>query len=185
MIRQVLQLGDPVLRTVAPDVKNLHQAGVGLDILLQDMIETMRATGGVGIAAPQIGVSLRVFVIEVRDEDRYRGAKPYPLTIAINPKLKLVGPLLQSWEGCLSVRGLRGRLPRNSEAVISFLDADLEPRELHLTGFPAIVAQHETDHLEGMVYLDRMPDLSTLCFEEHYHANVVSLNDEAIGEPSV
>ena len=144
--------------------------------LIDDLIDTMRHAKGVGIAAPQVGYPIRLFIIEVRDRGRYANAEPYPLTIVANPQLVYMEEkgTADSWEGCLSVRGLRGKLPRFKEVHLRGQGREGEPIDLHLQGFSAIVAQHESDHLDGMVYVDRVVDRTTFCFEpeyEKYHLN--------------
>jgi len=162
-IRRITEIGNPVLRMTSMPVA---EEDFGTDPLLgfaQDLVDTMRDYDGVGIAAPQVGVPARIFVIEVRAADDARGAEPFPLTVVANPVLELLEePTHPGWEGCLSVDGLRGVVPRARHARLTGRSVSGAPVDLELVGFPAVVAQHEHDHLDGLVYLDRMPDLSSL-----------------------
>lgn len=164
-ILRVSQLGHPVLRAEATPVPASEIGTPELDALIGDLIDTMRDYSGVGIAAPQVRVSKRLFVIEVRNADRYRNAELFPLTVVINPTLSFpTGEPRHDWEGCLSVEGLRGLVPRFTQVHLEGVDRAGAPLSLDLEGFPAIVAQHETDHLNGIVYLDRMQGLASLSF---------------------
>jgi peptide deformylase len=162
-VRRITEIGNPVLRTTSMPVA---QEDFGTDPLLafvQDLVDTMRDYDGVGIAAPQVGVPARIFVIEVRAPDDARGAEPFPLTVVANPELELLEePQRPGWEGCLSIEGLRGVVPRARHVRLTGRDPSGDSLALELIGFPAVVAQHEHDHLDGLVYLDRMPDLSSL-----------------------
>lgn len=187
-VLEIAQIGNPVIRAMAEPVDESEMGLPLFQTLIDDMVDTMRDAGGVGIAAPQVGVSKRLFVIEVRNPDRYRNAEPYPLTVVINPSLTYLSSPdepLQSWEGCLSVEGLRGRLPRYGSVRLEGVDRHGERVLLELDGFPAVVAQHETDHLNGKVYLDRMPDMLTLCFESEYRkfqADAQKQSEDAVVE---
>lgn len=164
-ILRVAQLGHPVLRAEAEPVAPEEIGSARLNWLIDDMIDTMRDYAGVGIAAPQVMVSKRLFVIEVRGTDRYGNAELFPLTVVINPTLTYTTDQQQSdLEGCLSVEGLRGIVPRYTQVRLEGLDPQGRELALDLEGFPAVVAQHEMDHLNGNVYLDRMPDMKSLMF---------------------
>lgn len=164
-ILRVAQLGHPVLRAEAEPVSPEEIGSGELNSLIGDMIDTMRDYAGVGIAAPQVRVSKRLFVIEVRGTDRYGNAELFPLTVVLNPTLTFpTDEQSHDWEGCLSAEGLRGLVPRYTRAHLEGLDQDGVALSLDLEGFPAIVAQHETDHLDGRLYLDRMTDLKSLGF---------------------
>lgn len=167
-IHRVAQLGHPAIRSNATPVLDSEIGTQELRRLVADLVDTMRDYGGVGIGAPQIRVAKRIFVIEVRDTSRYQNAEPFPLTVVLNPTLMLGGTEQETWEGCLSVEGLRGRVPRSTQVLLSGLDPEGAPLRLELQGFPAIVAQHEFDHLNGLVYLDRMTDMSSLTFLEEF-----------------
>ena len=156
----VMRMGDPVLRAVAAPIVDPTDPAVGA--LAQAMVETMVDAPGVGLAAPQIGQSLRLIVMRLIAE---RGAADEPLrTLAlINPELEPIGDEIElGWEGCLSVPELRGVVPRYKHiGYRGFLPGGIRV-EGEFSGFQARILQHETDHLDGIVYLDRMRDLATL-----------------------
>jgi peptide deformylase len=157
-VRTVPRLGTPVLRLVASEIDLEHTDRSGLKSLIEDLVDTMRDQNGVGIAAPQVGASLRVFAIEVRpDNPRYENAGEIPLRIAINPRLEVLGVRDKpSFEGCLSVPGMRGVTLRHESVILRYLDERLMDQQVRLNGFEAIIAQHETDHLNGKLYVDRL-----------------------------
>src|SRR3990167_8046105 len=162
-ILKVSRLGHPVLRQKAQVLSQKDISSASIQRLIDDMIETMREYDGVGIAAPQVHVSLQIAVIEVRDNPRYPGVPEIPLTVLINPKLtELSQEKIKMWEGCLSIPDMRGEVPRY--ARLSCGACDRGGRELKFVAedFYARVIQHEWDHLQGNVYLDRMNDLTTL-----------------------
>lgn len=162
--RRVLRMGDPELRRVSEPVSRFDDA---LSELIQDMWDTMAARGGVGIAAPQIGVPLRVVVFEVANSERYPDAPPVPPTVLINPAIAFTDEdVIEGWEGCLSVPGLRGVVPRRRRLRYRGLDEQGRPFEREAEEFHARVVQHECDHLDGILYPQRMVDLSTLAFED-------------------
>ena len=157
-VRTVPRLGTPVLRLVARELDLEQTDRSWLRFLVEDLVDTMRDQNGVGIAAPQVGVSLRVFAIEVRpDNPRYENAGDVPLRIAINPRLELLGARDKpSFEGCLSVPDMRGVTLRHESVILRYLDERLIDQQVQLNGFEAIIAQHETDHLNGKLYVDRL-----------------------------
>lgn len=165
-IRRVAQLGNPVVRqkAAAVDLQDLHTRE--FQTLIDDLIDTMRDYDGVGIAAPQVHVPVRVFAIEVRpDSRRYREVEPFDLVVAINPQVAFSTDEKQiGWEGCLSVEGLRGLVTRHHQVNLRAYDRSGEVFSVELVGFPATIAQHESDHLDGLVYLDRMDGLKSLAF---------------------
>jgi len=162
-IRRITEIGNPVLRMTSLPVAEDDFGTEPLMGFVQDLVDTMRDYEGVGIAAPQVGVPARIFAIEVRVPDADRDAQQFPLTIVMNPELELLEERVHpGWEGCLSVEGLRGVVLRARHARLTGRSASGSPVDLELTGFPAVVAQHENDHLDGLVYLDRMPDLLSL-----------------------
>ena len=164
--RTVLKMGHPILRQVAApvrqfDTRELHQ-------LLADMEDTMRALNGAGIAAPQIGVSRRVVVFEVRGNPRYPDAEAVPWTVLLNPELEFLGEEMEDgWEGCLSVPGLRGLVPRFRRLRYRGFDARGALVERTVEGFHARVVQHEVDHLDGILYPMRIKDLRDLGYEDN------------------
>jgi peptide deformylase len=162
-VRRITEIGNPVLRMSSMPVAEEDFGTEPLLGFVQDLVDTMRDYDGVGIAAPQVGVPARIFVIEVRVADEARDAEPFPLTVVANPQLELLEePVRPGWEGCLSVEGLRGVVPRARHVRLIGRSVAGDPVDLELVGFPAVVAQHEHDHLDGIVYLDRMPDLRSL-----------------------
>ena len=162
-ILKVARLGHPVIRTPAEAVPKETITSTATQRFLDDMIETMREYEGVGLAAPQVHVSQQIAVIEVAGNRRYPGEGPVPLTVLINPKiLSASKKQLVDWEGCLSVRDLRGQVPRAESLEVEAYNRKGEKVRFHAHGFFARVIQHECDHLASKVFLDRMPTLSTL-----------------------
>ena len=164
-IREILRMGHPVLRERAKPVEAFGTPE--LHALLQDMKETMAAKSGAGLAAPQIGVGQRVVIFGVEHNPRYPDAEPVPFTVLVNPKLvMLTREVEEDWEGCLSVPGMRGVVPRSTKLRYSGFDIDGNPIERVAEGFHARVVQHECDHLDGILYPQRMTDLSRFGFNE-------------------
>jgi peptide deformylase len=162
-ILKVARLGHPVLRGGAKPLSRDQISSSETQKLIDDMVETMREHSGVGLAAVQIHEPLQIAVLEVSDNPRYPQKPSVPLSVLINPKVEAVSDEMEEdWEGCLSVPDLRGKVPRYK--TIRLLAADRHGGELEFTasGFHARVIQHEWDHLNGKVYLDRMRDLATL-----------------------
>ena len=169
-ILKVARIGHPVVRARARRVDPAVIKSPDFQRLLDDMVETMHEYDGVGVAAPQVHVSLRVAVLEVPKGDGRGGRRGVPLTILINP---VVTPLskkaLLDVEGCLSVPDLRGVVPRFERIRLEAIGRDGKPYALTASGFHARVIQHECDHLDGHVYLDRMRDMKTLGFLDETH----------------
>ncbi|RMD80649.1 MAG: peptide deformylase [Gammaproteobacteria bacterium] len=166
-VRQVLRMGHPVLARRAEPVPEVELGSPGLLDLVEDLWDTMRAYEGAGLAAPQIGVGLRVVVFAVEANPRYPEAEPVPATALVNPSWEPLGPEMEeAWEGCLSLPGLRGLVPRYRR--IRYRGLDPRGRELvrEVEGFHARVVQHELDHLDGILYPQRMRDLAAFGFEE-------------------
>ena len=157
-IRRVLKMGDPLLFQVATPVMAFDTPE--LHALITDMLDTMAALDGAGIAAPQIGVSQRVVIFGIEKNPRYPNAEPVPLTILINPVLEILTPETEDgWEGCLSVPGMRGVVGRATELRYSGFDQYGKPFTREVSGFHARVVQHECDHLDGILYPMRIKDL--------------------------
>jgi len=164
-IRRVLKMGHPLLRQVAQPVREFGTQG--LLELVRDMDDTMRSLNGAGLAAPQVGVSLRVVIFEVKRNPRYPDAGEVPYTVLVNPELTpLDDDLEEGWEGCLSVPGLRGRVPRHRRLRYRGCDAHGLPIERTVEGFHARVVQHEVDHLDGILYPMRLRSLHDLGYED-------------------
>ena len=165
MIRDVLRMGDPRLFERSREVERVD--AVALRALLDDMRETMRAQNGAGLAAPQIGVNLRVVIFGVERNPRYPDAEPVPYTELINPVLApLSDELEDGWEGCLSVPGLRGVVPRFRRLRYRGLDPSGTIIEREVEGFHARVVQHECDHLDGILYPMRVRDFTRFGFTD-------------------
>ncbi|MEQ9143466.1 MAG: peptide deformylase [Parvibaculaceae bacterium] len=187
-IRKIARMGHPVLQQTALPVDDPTAPEI-LD-LVRDMIETMEDANGAGLAAPQVHESLRVVVFQApegrgsADIDADEAFDPTaPLTILINPEIEPVGQELElGWEGCLSVPGLRGLVPRHRRIIYRGYDLDGQRIERRAQGFHARVVQHECDHLDGVLYPQRMPDLRALIFEsevEHWLAPAPGATDSS------
>lgn len=165
MIREVLRMGDPRLLQRSLPVTEFGASS--LLELVQDMCDTMAALDGAGLAAPQIGVLLRVVIFGVHANPRYPDAEDVPDTVLINPVLEPLGEAMdEAWEGCLSVPGLRGVVPRHRRLRYSGFDLHGSRIERTVEGFHARVVQHECDHLEGILYPMRVRDYSRFGFTE-------------------
>ncbi|HKE39804.1 MAG TPA: peptide deformylase [Casimicrobiaceae bacterium] len=165
MIRPILRMGDPRLFQRSQPVDRF--ATPELRELVADMRETMVSASGAGLAAPQIGVPLRVVIFGFEHNQRYPDAEPVPYTEIVNPVLTPLGPEMEEdWEGCLSVPGLRGRVPRYARLRYSGFDPDGKPIQREAGGFHARVVQHECDHLDGILYPMRMRDLRLLGYTD-------------------
>lgn len=165
MVRDVLKMGDPVLLQVARPVEMFGTPE--LAALLQDMRDTMAALDGAGLAAPQIGVSLQVVIFGVGSNPRYPDAEAVPYTELLNPVLEPVGDAIEDgWEGCLSVPGMRGLVPRWNALRYRGVTPAGEPVERTVSGFHARVVQHECDHLMGILYPMRIRDLRLFGFSD-------------------
>jgi peptide deformylase len=165
MIREVLRMGDPRLLQVSEPLTAFGTPE--LLELLQDMQDTMVALDGAGIAAPQIGVLKRVVIFGSEQNPRYPDAEPVPFTVLCNPVIVPRSDAIEDgWEGCLSVPGLRGVVPRWREIRYSGYDQFGVPFEREVTGFHARVVQHECDHLDGILYPRRIRDLTQFGFTE-------------------
>lgn len=164
-VKEVLKMGHPVLRQVAQPVTEFNSPAISA--LLTDMLDTMQALDGAGLAAPQIGVSLRVVIFAVESNPRYPDVEPVPLTILINPDIT---PLSQEqamgWEGCLSIPGMRGLVPRFQRIRYRGYDQHGNLLEREVSDFHARVVQHEVDHLDGLLYPQRISDMSQFGFEQ-------------------
>lgn len=164
-IQHVLRLGDPRLRQVAHPVSDFDTPE--LDMLIEDMFDTMRAEDGAGLAAPQIGIGLRVVIFGFDSNPRYPDNTAVPKTILINPQITPLGEEQENgWEGCLSVPGMRGMVSRYSRIRYTGFDAAGSAIEVDAEGFHARVVQHECDHLDGILYTQRLADPLKFGFTE-------------------
>ncbi len=170
-VRPIVRLGHPALRTPAEPVDAGRLSEPQLQVLIDDMFETMLDAGGVGLAAPQLGIELQLFVYAAIDPDVEIDVEPDAdapepeLKALINPALEPgAGELIYDWEGCLSIPDLRGLVPRHPAVRIHALDRQGEPLDYRVQDFEARIVQHEYDHLNGVIFLDRMRDLRSLAY---------------------
>lgn len=164
-VREILKMGDPRLLLQAEPVTVFGTAA--LDALIADMFETMHAADGAGLAAPQIGVNLQLVIFGFRQSPRYPDAPPVPETVLLNPVLTPLSEETEAgWEGCLSVPGLRGMVPRYTRLHYSGVDQFGQPISREVEGFHARVVQHECDHLIGVLYPMRVKDFSQFGYTE-------------------
>jgi peptide deformylase len=167
--REIVTVGHPVLRERAREVTAEELASPAVQELIDDLIDTMRAAGGAGLAATQVGELLRVAVIEVRDNPRYPYKPPIPLTVVVNPVIEPVGDeMVAINEGCLSVPDLRGTLDRHVTIRVRRLDRDGVAHDEVRRGLTAGTFQHEVDHLDGILFLDRVTDPTTFTTWEQF-----------------
>jgi len=165
-ILKVARMGHPVLRTRAQALDRTRLKSREIQKLIDDMIETMTEYHGVGLAAPQVHESVRIFVASL---DIERGDEPTDPIAIVNPDITAVNSdVVEDWEGCLSIPDIRGRVPRHAEIVLRALDRDGDRIELRARGFSARVIQHETDHLDGVLFFDRMQRFESLTFLDEY-----------------
>lgn len=162
-------MGNPILREVAAEISREELLSDEFGQLLADMHDSMMHYGGIGIAAPQIGVAKQVAIIELKGLNRYGEEINLPLTAFINPRIEYLSKEEQGfWEGCLSVPGLRGFVKRPSKVRVHYLDKSGSKQVLEADGFLATVLQHELDHLQGVLYVDRIHDSKLLAYQEEY-----------------
>ena len=167
-VKEILKMGNPLLREVAEDFSVEEIKNSETQLLLKDMWHSLAAAGGIGLAAPQIGISKQLAVIKLTEEsDRYPDMEDSEAFIIFNPKITVLDKTEQGfWEGCLSVPGLRGFVERPRKIRVDFLDESAKPRSIEVEDFLATVFQHELDHLVGKLYVDRIKDITTLMFED-------------------
>ncbi len=171
-IRPILRLGHSVLRQIAAPVTEFGTPA--LRDLVHDMLDTMRANDGAGLAAIQIGVLQRVVVFELAANPRYPDAEPVPLTVLVNPVIEILAEERElGWEGCLSVPGLRGLVPRYRRLRYRGFDELGTPIDRTVEGFHARVVQHECDHLDGILYPQRIEDMTAFGFQDELVASGV------------
>ena len=179
-ILKVARLGHPVLRQVAQPVPLDEIRSPEVQRFIDDMVETMREYDGAGLAANQVHTLRQVAVIEVLANPRYADAPPVPLTVLINPVVTPLGDETEDgWEGCLSVPDLRGMVPRHQAVRLECYDREAQKVSLIAKDFFARVIQHESDHLNGIVYLDRMRDFSTLAHIAEWNKHWLGIREQA------
>ena len=163
-ILKIAKMGHPVLRTQAPPLDPAEIETARIQRLIEDMFETMHDSQGIGLAGPQVHETIRMFVAGVDDSDG--GMSP---VVIINPEVTLIGSRVEEdWEGCLSIPDIRGRVPRATDIKVRGLDRHGQAVSLNANGFPARVIQHETDHLDGILFFDRMTAFESLTFLDEY-----------------
>jgi peptide deformylase len=176
-IREILKMGDPRLLRIAQPVKEFGTPA--LRALVVDMLDTMEAAQGAGLAAPQIGVDLQVVIFGFTRNDRYPDAPPVPRTVLVNPTIEpLSDEMEEGWEGCLSVPGMRGVVPRHARIRYRGFDESGAPIEREADGFHARVVQHECDHLVGTLYPMRIKDFSRFGFTSVLFPDVADAGDD-------
>ena len=176
-VREILKMGDPRLWRVAQPVTAFNTRE--LDALVADLFDTMEAANGAGLAAPQIGVDLAVVIFGVEHNARYPDAEAVPQTVLINPKIVHLGDAEEEgWEGCLSVPGLRGVVPRVAHIRYSGFDPRGEPIAREAIGFHARVVQHECDHLLGVLYPMRMRDFRRFGYTSELFPDQADIGDD-------
>jgi len=169
-ILKVARLGHPILRQTAEPVSPEAICAPEIQRLIDDMFETMDEYDGAGLAAPQVHVSRRVVIYGVEANPRYPDAEPVPPTVLVNPRITaLTQEEDEDWEGCLSVPDLRGRVQRVTRVHVEAYARDGKPLRFTAEGFHARVVQHECDHLDGKVFLDRMRSFESLSFLPEFH----------------
>lgn len=167
MIRDILKMGDERLLRIAPPVPDALIGTKELDALIADMFETMEHVGGVGLAAPQIGIDMQLVIFGFERSERYPEADPVPQTVLLNPLITPMSPTVEEgWEGCLSVPGLRGVVERYQHIRYEGVDPQGRPIQRVAHGFHARVVQHECDHLIGRLYPSRIRDFTRFGFTE-------------------
>jgi peptide deformylase len=168
-VRAIVTAGHPALRERARELSAEELAAPATQTLIDDLIETMRAAHGAGLAANQVAVPLRVAVIEVDDNQRYPYKPPVPLTVIVNPEIEAIGEdTVTINEGCLSVPGLRGEVERKLAVTVNYLDRNGERHSDVRRGLTAGTFQHEIDHLDGVLFLDRVTDPTTFMTWEQF-----------------
>jgi len=181
-ILKVSRLGHPVLRAKARALDPRSVASPGVQRLIDDMFETMREYSGVGLAAPQVHEGVRLFVAGLKPGTvgpEIGGDDEMPLIALVNPEIELVGePTEMGWEGCLSIPDIRGQVPRAPAVKVKALDRQGKPLAFTAKGFPARVIQHEYDHLNGVLFFDRMETFASLTFLDEYERYWARHDDE-------
>jgi len=178
-ILKVARLGHPVLRQKAQPVPVDDIRSAGIQRLIDDMVETMREYDGAGLAANQVHTLLQIAVIEVDANPRYPEAASIPLTVLINPVVTPLGEEREDgWEGCLSVPDMRGMVSRHTAVRLEGYDREGNPMDVVAKDFFARVIQHETDHLNGIVYVDRMSDLRTLSHIAEWNKHWLGIREQ-------
>ena len=189
----IVQIGHPTLRERAREVTGEELGSAGLQRICDDLVETMRAANGAGLAAPQVDIPLRIFAVEVGDNPRYPYKPRLGLRVLVNPTVRAVGgETYENYEGCLSIPDLRGLLARATEVEVTYLDPGGNDHTEWFGGLSAGTMQHELDHLDGILFPDRIEDPTTLCTWEMFRtyrqdawvASIEPLLERFPGEPT-
>jgi peptide deformylase len=172
-ILKVARMGNPVLRAKARPMETSEIRHPGFQKLIDDMIETMNEYRGIGLAAPQVHEAVRLIVVGIQQDEGDQGEEgdesPIKIVPLINPQVTPIGTdIVEGWEGCLSIPEVRGRVPRAAAIRVQALDRRGKGIDITLQGFPARVTQHETDHLDGILFIDRMRSLDSLTYLDEY-----------------
>ena len=169
----ILQLGEPILRQKASFVENINDEHI--QKLIDDLVATVAQGNGVGIAAPQVAQSSRLFIVASRPNPRYPNAPEMEPTAMINPKIIAHSTeIVKGWEGCLCVPGIRGLVPRYQEIEVEYTDRHGKTQKQEFTDFVARIFQHEYDHLDGIIFLDRLESTLDIITEQQYHEQIVN-----------
>ena len=181
-ILKVARLGHPVLRAKAKPIDPAAITSPEVQKLIDDMIDTMQEYHGIGLAAPQVHESVRIFIAGIEKKDPRTGETEIVPHAIVNPEIAAIGrDLVEDWEGCLSIPDIRGRVPRNRRVRVRGFDRDGQPIDMELEAFPARVVQHENDHLDGILYPMRMTDFRPMGFnDEVARAEELALRLDAI-----
>ena len=169
-VKNILRMGHPTLRKVSKPISVRDIDSSSIKNLITDLADTLESSGGIGLAAPQIGELVRIVIVKIPEgSSSYGELTEVPLTVFINPIITPVGQEQKShWEGCLSVPGLRGLVSRPQRIQLRYFDPEKKETSLKVEGFLSTVLQHECDHLDGILYLDRLSDTKDLSFEEEF-----------------
>jgi peptide deformylase len=172
-VLQISQLGNPVLRQIAQPVENLHSSE--MQTLIDRLMATLVKSNGVGIAAPQVAASVQLLIVASRPNPRYPTAPQMEPTVMVNPRLLSHSEeQVKDWEGCLSIPGIRGLVPRYREIEVEYFDRQGNPHRQVFADFVARIFQHEADHLMGRVFLDRLESVQDIITDQEYLCRVVT-----------
>lgn len=170
---EIIQLGNPVLRQVAQPIYHIQEDDI--QTLIDQLLTTLVASNGVGMAAPQVAAPYRLLIVASRPNNRYPNAPLMPPTVMINPQIvSHSSTIVKDWEGCLSVPGIRGLIPRYQEIEVEYIDRTGRLIRQHLSDFVARIFQHELDHLNGLVFLDRLESLQEIITDQEYLSRIVA-----------
>jgi peptide deformylase len=170
--RDILQLGNPRLRQLAQPIANTQDPA--LQGLIDELIQTLTQANGVGIAAPQVGLDLQLVIVASHPTPRYPDAPDMPPLAMLNPRIVSYADTTEKgWEGCLSVPGIRGLVPRYPSVTVDYRDRQGQPQQQMFQGFVARIFQHEYDHLQGIVFVDRVESTRELMSEQEYQRQIV------------